>query len=145
MVKPGSAWKKPGVNPGFRSAVVAHARQAAAQPPIDKLEEKLREVVSRLDTDRRGDAHRAISQACKKLRDGKNPLEGLKPPADCAPCHGRKGGTHHFLCAKRVRNPSPEEVRARDKVRALLNIAYAETIGHTLSEHEEVRAIELFI
>lgn len=89
MVKPGSAWKKPGVNPGFRSAVVAHARQAAAQPPIDKLEEKLREVVSRLDTDRRGDAHRAISQACKKLRDGKNPLEGLKPPTDCAPCHGR--------------------------------------------------------
>ena len=81
MVKPGSAWKKPGVNPGFRSAVVAHARQAAAQPPIDKLEEKLREVVSRLDTDRRGDAHRAISQACKKLRDGKNPRAGLKPPA----------------------------------------------------------------
>jgi hypothetical protein len=103
---------------------VAQARlAAAASAPGDDFEESLKNLatVKALDKGRRDDAITAIRHACRRLNDGKNPTSDLHPPATCVVCAGRSGGTHYFLCKSRIRQPGPQEVRARDAIFSKLN------------------------
>lgn len=122
--------------------MVARGRAAGDALPEDDLEHQLHQIVRDLPAERRRDAEQAISEACRKLRAGDNPLGGLRPPPDCPPCKGIRGGTHHFLCLSRVRQPSAVESRLRDKVKVKLNVTYSEMINVAPVDEVETHGIE---
>lgn len=79
---------------------------------------------SALDAERQRQACRAVDEACAKLGRGVHPLDGLRPPLSCAPCGGRTGGTHHFLCMARKLMPSQPERGVRTAVVSKLQAAW---------------------
>ena len=125
MPQKGNAFDKLTVNVQHKMAVREQARLVADKSAATKdiLKMSLREIVDADDdfpSHRKRDVYVAIDQAMKKLGRSENPLDGLKPPPSCAPCHGHTGGTHHFLCESRKLQPTLVERRVRDAIRAKL-------------------------
>ena len=123
MVLKGHAWDKPSVNTEHKLAVrrVAQAFADKSRATRDALHESLRDIVedaADFPVQRRSMAFAAISEAVKKLARNVDPLDQLRPPTTCAPCHGRSGGTHHFFCDNRAQQPPLAERRVRDALKA---------------------------
>ena len=110
-----------------KQAVVAEAA-ANASASKDDLYKQLSEEVAKsgMDADRKGHAIKVIGIACKRLRDGQSPLEGLRPPASCEACRGNSHRTHHFLCMNRTLEPGIVERNVRSSVMAKLGKAWRE-------------------
>ena len=121
----GKAWDKPGVSEKHKAGVRAEAKRATAadRESHDDFERDIKDLIFKgsLDEDRKDAAFKDVTIACKRLRDGLNPTDGLKPPKTCVVCSGSHGGgTHDFLCLKRKRNPGPIEFTLRQKILARL-------------------------
>ena len=104
---------------GPQARAAAGWRRAAAPSVI--LQDELRELKSMInesgmESGRKMVALREVTRALAKLEKGDDPLSGLCPPPDCAPCHGATSGTHCFLCQKRRREPGALERTCRDRV-----------------------------
>lgn len=110
-----------------KQAVVAEAA-ANASASKDDLYKQLSEEVAKsgMDADRKGHAIKVIGIACKRLRDGQSPLEGLRPPASCEACRGNSHRTHHFLCMNRTLEPGIVERNVRSSVMPKLGKAWRE-------------------
>ena len=114
------AFDKPTINAAHKteSAKVARLLSETSSSKRSGMSLEMCKIIeqSALDADRQRHACRTIDEACAKLDRGVHPLEGLKPPPTCAPCGGSKGGTHHFLCQKRVLQPSAPEKGVRASI-----------------------------
>ena len=108
-----------------KQAVVAEAAASAAASKDDLYKQLSDEVAkSAMDADRKEHAFKVIGIACKRLRDGQNLLEGLRPPASCEACRGNSHRTHHFLCMNRTLEPGIVERNVRTSVMAKLGKAW---------------------
>eukprot|EP00966_Prymnesium_polylepis_P266032 6145268-Prymnesium_polylepis.1 len=121
MPKKGDAFSKPGVNALHKSEVRKLASKLAdnSLPLTEALRQALVEISrevneSSLDAARKKDAHSAVKEALRKIERRQDPLTGLSPPALCGPCNGQHGGTHHFFCGRRKREPGIVEKGVRD-------------------------------
>ena len=125
MPPPGKALDKPGVNALYKAEVRKLAQQYAAKDEDDSVPAVVKEIRHLVNSpaltgDRRADAHRAVTEAIKKIDQGVSPLTGLSPPPDCGPCAGRSSKTHHFLCASRARQPALQEQTVREQIKRKL-------------------------
>lgn len=128
MPSKGKAFDKPTHNALHKAESVKVARmiteKAASERDGVALECCTLIEKSALDSERQRQACRAIDEACAKLGRGDNPLCGLRPPDSCAPCGGRSGGTHHFLCQARKLQPTAPEKGVRMACVARLQAAW---------------------
>ena len=125
----GHALDKFEVNEKHKKAKREQAQAAAAAlSPSGALEVCCFRCINTSDLSdaRKADAQRAVREASDKILKGVNPFTGLHPPPKCAPCNGTTGGTHHFLCRKRERQPGQQEQRVRAQVERELRKAYNE-------------------
>ena len=126
----GKAFDKPTVNQHHKQAVKAQAQlfAAVAAGNDDKLFKELSQAVTendKLSQERQRAALQSICEAVRKLRSGKDPESGLRPPPDCAACDG-KHKPHHFLCLKRTLPPPPAENELKRKVQKKLRSEWRE-------------------
>ena len=127
----GKAFDKPTVNAHHKQAVRAQAQLFAtvAAGNNDPLLKELSDMVmaSNVSDMRQRAALESIRQAVRKLRDGKDPESGLRPPPDCAACDG-KHKPHHFLCLKRSLPPPEAELKLKKQVQKRLRAAFREVL-----------------
>ena len=132
MPAKGKAFDKPSVNAHHKQAVRTEARlfAAASAGSEDALIKDLSDIVTaenNLSQSRQTDALRCIGEAVRKLRAGKDPEMGLRPPPDCQACKGRHK-PHHFLCLKRDHPPSGAEGPIRSRVQKRLRAEWRQSM-----------------
>jgi len=124
----GKAFEKPTCNSEHKSASQKEARRLAddASNTGDTLASSLRMLVkqSGMTDERKAQASKEIVAVCAKLARGEQPLEGLRPPPKCGPCHGHTGQTHEFLCLARKQQPAEPEKGVRATILSKIGAAW---------------------
>lgn len=148
MPAKGQAFDKPGINYLHKAGSAKAAQIKAALAKSQRATELSTEITKRVEAakiedKRKQHALKVIDEALERLSNGIDPLSELKPPPNCKVCAGNVHGVHHFLCRKRINEPSGPERPLRTFIFYKLGSAWREHLYKESTSNSAVSACPL--